>query len=87
MWTTVEALLQQVPGEVEEQKFAREIATLPMRMGGLGLKVSNQVRSGGVMGVVGRRLRQDQPEKPRGRPLGGADHRGRIAVPTRRLFG
>ena len=38
IWATVEALLQQVPGEVEEQNFAREIATLPMRMGGLGLR-------------------------------------------------
>ena len=38
IWATVEALLQQVPGEVEEQNFAREIATLPMRMGGLELR-------------------------------------------------
>ena len=37
-WATVKALLQQVPGEVEEQNFAREIATLPLRMGGLGLR-------------------------------------------------
>ena len=55
--------------------------------GWFGFEVSNQMRSGGVSGVVGRRLGHDQPEKPRGRQLGGADHGGRIAVPTRRLFG
>ena len=38
IWGTVEAILQQVPGEVEERNFAREIATLPMRIGGLGLR-------------------------------------------------
>ena len=53
----------------------------------IGVEVSNQVRSGGVLDVVGRRLGHDQPEKPRGRQLGGADHGGRIAVLTRKLFG
>ena len=30
----------------------------------IGVEVSNQVRSGGVLGVVGRRLGHDQPETP-----------------------
>ena len=38
MWQTVETLLQQTPGTEAERAFARELATLPMRMGGLGLR-------------------------------------------------
>ena len=34
MWQTVEILLQQTPGTIVERAFARELATLPMRMGG-----------------------------------------------------
>ena len=41
----MEALLQQVPGEVMEQNFAREIATLAMRMGGLGLRSATRCAS------------------------------------------
>ena len=42
IWGTVEALLQQVPGRLEERQFARAIATLPMRMGGLGLRSASR---------------------------------------------
>ena len=38
MWQTVETLLQQTPGTEAERASARELATLPMRMGGLGLR-------------------------------------------------
>ena len=38
MWQTVETLLQQTPGTEAERAFARDLATLPMRMGGLGLR-------------------------------------------------
>ena len=38
MWQTVEIILQQTPGTEVERAFARELATLPMRMGGLGLR-------------------------------------------------
>ena len=35
---TVIPLLQQVPGGQEERQFARALTTLPMRMGGLGMR-------------------------------------------------
>ena len=38
MWQTVETLLDQTPGIDAERALARELATLPMRMGGLGLR-------------------------------------------------
>ena len=38
IWETVVALLQQVPGGQEERQFARALTTLPMRMGGLGMR-------------------------------------------------
>ena len=38
MQQTVETLLDQTPGIDAERALARELATLPMRMGGLGLR-------------------------------------------------
>ena len=48
-----------------------------------GIKICNQVRSGGMLGVVDGRVGHDQTEKPRGRRHGGEDHGGRVAVPAR----
>ena len=52
MKQTMENLLR-IPGEVHEQDMARNIASLPMRMGGLGICTENGTRS--VLGVMGRR--------------------------------
>ena len=38
LWATVEALLGQLPGSLSEIKKAKNLATLPMRKGGLGLR-------------------------------------------------
>ena len=38
IWETVEALLQSVPGGHEKRQFARALTTLPMRMGGSGMR-------------------------------------------------
>ena len=68
IWATVEALLQQVPSGVEEQNFAREIATLPMRMGGLGLRSATKCAAAACWASWAGRLDHDQPKKPRGSP-------------------
>ena len=61
IWATVEAFYN------TSRNFARKLATLPMKMGGVGIEIRNQVRSGGLLGIVGGRVGHDQPEKPRGR--------------------
>ena len=38
IWTTAEALLNEVPGSEQELKDAAQVASLPMRIGGLGLR-------------------------------------------------
>ena len=38
IWETVVALFQQVPGGQAERQFAHAFTTLPMRMGGLGMR-------------------------------------------------
>eukprot|EP00973_Karenia_brevis_P033564 4626583-Karenia_brevis.AAC.1 len=43
MWHTVKELLGQLTGTVEAQNMAHALATLPMRMGGLGLRSAERV--------------------------------------------
>ena len=38
MWTATETVLGRLPGSVEQKDMARCLATLPMRLGGLGLR-------------------------------------------------
>ena len=40
---TMEALLGGLPGDAEQKTWAREIATLPMRLGGLGLISASRI--------------------------------------------
>ena len=42
MWAAGQALLGELPGSAEEVKMARDLATLPMRMGGLGLRSASR---------------------------------------------
>ena len=43
MMATMETLLEGLPGFPEQKRWAREIATLPMRMGGLGLRSARRI--------------------------------------------
>ena len=42
MWATVQDLLKEVPGSEQELRSAEEVATLPMRMGGLGMRSASR---------------------------------------------
>ena len=44
LWGTGRALLGQIPGSADELSEARSVATLPMRMGGLGLRCAERIR-------------------------------------------
>ena len=43
MMATMEALLEGLPGDVEQKTWAQTIATMPMRMGGLGLRSATRM--------------------------------------------
>ena len=43
MMATMEALLEGLPGDVEQKTWAQRIATMPMRMGGLGLRSATRM--------------------------------------------
>ena len=43
MWQAVATLLGRMPGNTTQQEMARDIATLPMRLGGLGLRSATRV--------------------------------------------
>ena len=53
MWQAVATLLGRMPGNTTQQEMARDIATLPMRLGGLGLRVSDTNGPSSVLGIVG----------------------------------
>ena len=42
MWATVQALLTEVPGSEHELRSAEQVPTLPMRMGGLGMRSASR---------------------------------------------
>ena len=42
MCTTVQALLKEVPRSEQELRSAEKVATLPMRMGGLGMRSASR---------------------------------------------
>ena len=42
MWKSVDALLGGLPGSDEERAAARQLATLPMRLGGLGMRSASR---------------------------------------------
>ena len=43
MMATMEALLEGMPGDVEQKTWAQRLATMPMRMGGLGLRSATRM--------------------------------------------
>ena len=47
LWGTAHALLGQIPGSADELSQARSMATLLMRMGGLGLRCAERIREAG----------------------------------------
>ena len=58
MWRTALALLGEIPGTASEVRDAEEMATLPIRMGGLGLQAAAPQQR---VGPRGRRAPDDQP--------------------------
>ena len=44
LWGTAHALLGEIPGSADELSEAKSVPTLPMRMGGLGLRCAERIR-------------------------------------------
>ena len=55
----VMGLLGGLPGESQQQEVAQDVATLPMRLGRLGLRSGVKNCIWRILGVVGRRIAHD----------------------------
>ena len=65
IWNTAIRVLADIPGGEAEQERARELASLPLRMGGLGLRSMMLTRS--ILALLGRRVANDPGAEPSNR--------------------
>ena len=61
MQRAMRTILGRLPGDATQQEVAERIATLPMRLGGLGLRSANRTGPNSVLGFVGRCLADALP--------------------------
>ena len=63
VWNTAVALLGQLPGTPQDIAAARSVASLPMRMGGLGLRSAARGGDAALLSFKGGRFGDDQQER------------------------
>ena len=64
IWNTAIRVLADIPGSEAERERARELASLPLRMGALGLRVHESMLTRGILGLVGCRIANDPVAEP-----------------------
>ena len=70
--------MEGLTGTGEEKRWARQLASLPMRLGGLGLRSAVRMAPNCILGIVGRCI----AHVPREASAIGSDHCGEIGRST-----
>ena len=68
MQVTMATLLEGIPGDASQQRVASQLATLPMRMGGLGSRSAARIACS-ILDFMERRTSHDPPASLPDRPL------------------
>ena len=88
MQRAMESLLEGMPGDAHQQTMARDIASLPMRMGGRGGGLRNPINvavgTRGVLGILGGRFAHAGKTSP---STGSTTHNNFGGRTRGRLFG
>ena len=80
MQATMATLLEAIPGDASQQRVASQLATLPMRMGGLGSRSAARIALAAYWASWGERTSHDPAASPPDRPLfhsSGGERRSR----------
>ena len=76
MWRALEALMGRLPGDIQEREAARRVASLPMRLGGLGFRSARRTAPAAYWAIVGGLPLHALPQTP-GRDRAHHGHVGR----------